>query len=204
MASESVSQSNVGVRVEFEDRRVEAVLERMSRLIDPISLKMVSMILERPRTFSEFLNLASKSTVYRKIEELIEVGIVVKLDPRLYTINNEYRKYVEEVLKIVLEWSGMPLDKLSKLETYTVRSRVKPPLRFIASIPVSSRILRAVELLLGFTTFIIFLAGLAHYGEVKASLTGWLIIMYITILIVLTVAIHFITDWKRRIEELKI
>ncbi|MEM2794065.1 MAG: hypothetical protein QW511_05360, partial [Candidatus Methanomethylicia archaeon] len=109
--------------MEFEDRRVEAVLERMSRLIDPISLKMVSMILERPRTFSEFLNLASKSTVYRKIEELIEVGIVVKLDPRLYTINNEYRKYVEDVLKIVLEWSGMPLDKLPKTEAYTVKSR---------------------------------------------------------------------------------
>lgn len=190
--------------MEFEDRRVEAVLERMSRLVDPISLKMVSMILERPRTFSEFLNLASKSTVYRKIEELIEVGIVVKLDPRLYTINNEYRKYVEEVLRIVLEWSGMPLNKLSKPETYNVRGRVKPPLGFIANIPVSSRILRVVELLLGFTTLIIILAGLVHYSWVKASLTGWLIITYIIILTILTVAIHFIAGWKRRIEELKI
>jgi len=190
--------------MEFEDRRVEAVLERMSRLVDPISLKMVSMILERPRTFSEFLHLASKSTVYRKIEELMEAGILVKLDPRLYTINSEYRKYVEDLLKIVLEWSGMPINKLPRLETYTVKSRFKPPLRFIASIPVSSRILRFVELLLGFTTFIIVFAGLIHYSWIKASPTGWLIVAYIIILTALTVVMHFIAGWKRRFEEIKI
>jgi DNA-binding transcriptional ArsR family regulator len=189
--------------MEFEDRRVEAVLERMSRLIDPVSLKMVSMILERPRTFSEFLHLASKSTVYRKIEELVEAGIVVKLDPRLYTINNECRKYVEDLLKIVLEWSGMPTNKLPKPEAYTVKSRFKP-LRFIANIPVSSRILRFTELLLGFITFILVLAGLIHYSLIKSSPTGWLIVAYIIILTALTATIHFIAGWKRRIEEVKI
>jgi hypothetical protein len=98
----------------------------------------------------------------------------------------------------------MPINKLSRLETYTVKSRFKPPLRFIASIPVSSRILRFVELLLGFTTFIIVFAGLIHYSWIKASPTGWLIVAYIIILTALTVVMHFIAGWKRRFEEIKI
>lgn len=190
--------------MEFEDKRVEVVLEKMSRLIDPISLKMVSMILERPRTFSEFLPLASKSTVYRKIEELVEAGVVVKLDPRLYAINNDYRRYIEEILKIVLEWSGMPTNKLTKLEVYTVKGKVKPLFSFIVNIPVSSKVLRVIELFLGFTTFILILAGIVHYGGVKASSTGWLIVVYVVVLIVLTIVTHFITEWKRRVEVLRV